>query len=591
MLSKKKIVGHGGLTMKNIWICIAFVIFGCSKAELPLSSADPAVLQVSAVDSTGQVIEGADVFLNGTKVGVTPYETENLQPGLLTLRLLKENYHIYTHQFVVEQGKDYNVEAVLKALPPTDGELLVTVNVDSARIVVKDASGNEVAESRERTTTFVLPAGAYVVTGEKKGCPAQQQAVQIEAGKSAVVNIRIETPTYQPPALSFTIDADTVQVNTPFQLTWNSNGSQVIIDQGVGTRGPSGSETITSATPGLKVYTATAFGDNNLTTQAKDSVYIAPEVFQAPELEFTVQQDSVMYGEYVRIEWSSNGYQVVIDQSVGPRGPVGSEEILFDNPGMKVFTATAYGEHNTLSIKQDSVFVKEAPAPANPVVFLTATRLVTVNTPATITWHTQNADFLVIDYVDNPEAQGSYDVTFTTPGIRIVTATAFNQAGYVAVSDTIEVVEPAVDPVDDIIIVENRHVRADQGESGMSDLNGTSFEITTAGRYKLLTEVWYNSGDEQLNESFYIEIAPPAGGVVLPQDPNAGFHKVIADDPGTPHTATRESGLFELSTGSHRIDVYHYAKIATFYPQFLNGEINGPESVKILGFKLVFVGN
>ncbi len=659
--------------MKRILIFVAFMMVGCSKAQLPMTPGTPTILQVSAVDSIGQVLDSTDVYLNGTKVGTTPYKTENLQPGLVTLRLLKENYHIYTDQLVVQQGEQYNIEAVLKSLPATDGQLLVNVNLDSVLVSVFDANNNKVAETQEKRSTFVLPAGAYLVTGEKEGSEPVQQAVQIDAGKSSVVNLTLKSPNYEPPSLDFQIKQDTVQINQKFELTWNTDGSQVIIDQGIGTRGPSGQETLSSPitgkiiytatafgennlttqvkdsiyvipetftapsldfsivqdsvqinqtfqliwnTNGNKVvidqgvgtrgpsgretlsspitgkiiYTATAFGENNLTTQVKDSIYVVPETFTAPDLEFSVVQDSVVFGEPVQIQWNSNGFQVVIDQSVGTRGPVGSEEINFLNPGLKIITATAYGEHNTMTSKRDSVFIKEAPAPSRPVIFLSATSTVTVNTPANITWHSQNADYLVVDYVDNPDFQGSEKITFTTPGIRIVTATAFNESGYVTATDTIDVVEPIVDPVDDIIIVQNSSVRADKGEAGMADLNAASFEITSAGTYKVLTEVWYNSGDDQLNESFYLKIQNSSGETKQPLNSNAGFYKVVPDDPGAPHTASRESGQFKLDPGMHSINVFHYAKIANYYPQFINGQIDGAESVHILGFKLVYIG-
>ena len=76
-----------------------------------------------------------------------------------------------------------------------------------------------------------------------------------------------------------------------------------------------------------------------------------------------------------------------------------------------------------------------------------------------------------------------------------------------------------------------------------------------------------------------------------PENGNSGHYKVVPDDPGTPHSASRESGIFEFSAGTHAIDVLHYAKISNRYPQLLNGPIKGPESVKILGFRLVFLGN
>ena len=102
--------------------------------------------------------------------------------------------------------------------------------------------------------------------------------------------------------------------------------------------------------------------------------------------------------------------------------------------------------------------------------------------------------------------------------------------------------------------------------------------------------MWYNSGDSQINESFYIELQDASGKVALPVDPNAGAYRVVPDDPGEPHTAWRASGIFRLAEGSYAIDVHHYAKISDRYPEYLNGAIDGAESVKIRGFRLSFDG-
>jgi len=387
--------------------------------------------------------------------------------------------------------------------------------------------------------------------------------------------------------LEFSIKEDTVALGEELNLSWNSNGYQVIIDNGVGVRGPNGSEKVVCPSPGLKVFTATAYSVDNVTTEKKDTVYVSVITQQPPDLDFSIAQETVVYGEAVLIEWQSDGWQVVIDHGIGARGPMGAEEMQFANPGKKILTATAYGENNLLTIRQDSVIVEEAPLPALPVVMLSTTRLVTVDKPATITWHVQNADFVTVDYVENPDLQGSVDRTFSTPGIRIVTATAFNQAGYTTANDTIEVVESAVTCVDDILLPASVVVRADKGESGLYDLDAASFVVEAAGDYQLYAEVWYNSGDSQLNESYFIRLRNESDVTLFPQDPNAGFDKVVPDDPGEPHTLSQRSGLFKLTEGGYKIDVIHYAKISDAYPEFLNDEIDGPESVKILGFRLV----
>jgi len=389
-----------------------------------------------------------------------------------------------------------------------EGELIITVNEDSTLITVKDLNENLIAKTYSRYSSHKLVPGHYLVFGEKDGKLPFSELVEVLSGKETVVQIELSSPPADAPSLSFSVASDTVE-----------------------------------------------------------------------------------YGEAVHIDWRSNGFQVIIDQGVGTRGPVGSEEVIFANPGNKVFTATAYGQDNLLTIKQDSILVKEAPGPILPVIMLSTTSLITVNASAKITWFSQNADYLVVDYVDNPDSQGSKEITFSTPGLRIVTATAYNQTGYVSATDTIEVVEPEVTSVDDIIISAEIGVRADKGESGMIKKDAGVFEIESSGKYQIVTEVWYNSGDSQLNESFYLQVRDDSEHLFLPENGNAGNYKVVADDPGTPHTVSRESGVFDLSQGTHAIDVLHYAKISNYYPQLLNGPIKGPESVKILGFRLIYLGN
>ncbi|MFQ5865122.1 MAG: PEGA domain-containing protein [bacterium] len=489
--------------MKKLWFILALFILGCSKAQLPLAPDQHATLLVTAIQANGESLDPAKVYLDGQLVGTTPYKNEEIQIGLHALRVAKEGFQLYAEQIFIEKEQFYSVEAILEPIPANEGELVVTIDQDSAMVIVKDVNENTVAQSEERESSYLLPVGAYFVSGEKDGFQKVVKAVEVKAGEATVVNLEL----------------------LPLQ-----------------------NEEIT--------------------------------------LEFSVIPDSVLFGEPVPIQWQSSGYQVVIDQGVGIRGPVGYEEVEFANPGKKVFTATAYSEDNLFTMRQDSVFIKEAPEPILPVIVLSATRVATVDSIATISWYSQNADYLIVDYVDNADLQGSVEITFSTPGIRIVTATAFNQAGYASATDTIEVVAPAVNWVDDIIVPAKVSVRADKD---CVDNNAATIRVQTPGKYQVFAEVWYNSGDAQLNESFYLLVRDEFGQEHGPQNPNAGIYKVVPDDPGEPHTVSQESGIFSLSAGTHVIEVIHYATISDIYPQFLNGPIDGPESVKLLGFRLVFI--
>jgi len=904
---------------------LAFAAVGCSKADLSVAPKQntPSSLQVTAIDDNGNSVDSASVFFDGVLVGVTPYSKENIEPGLHSIRVSEAGFKLFTDQLVAIQGQRYIVEAMLTPIPVNEGELVISVNLDSVRVRVMDLSDGVVLETSDRISAYMLPPGMYKVTGEKEDLPRVEETAEVHSGQTTTVFLELQTPqniptlaftiaedtvktgesinlhwesdgiqviidqgvgvrgpngservvrttpgmkiftatafsttnettekkdtvyvfsedvlpptlrfeidadtvevgqqinltwetdgfqviidqgvgtrgpsgteriscsspglkiftataygaanlttqkkdtvfvvagTKLPPTLMFEIDADTVKVGEQINLTWDTDGYQVIIDQGVGTRGPKGTERIVCNTPGLKFFTATAYNTANLTTQKKDSVFVVAETGMPPTLNFEVIQDTITVGEQVAIEWHSNadhviidqgvglrgpngsdritcptpglkiftaiaygstnlttekkdsvyvkarsatpptlefkilqdtvklgepidlewlsdgqqviidqgvgvrgpqgsdrivcpapglkvftatafseaglttvkkdtvfilaevpepptlafevlqdsveveqaaqlrwetnGLQVFIDQGVGSRGPSGTEEVVFHSPGLKIFTAVAFGEGNLSTTSKDSIYVKEAPLPPNPVVMLSTTRQVTVNKPATITWQTQNADYVTVDLVNNPALEGNVQVTFTSPGFRFVTATAFNQSGWTSVTDTIEVVDLVIEPpVNDILIPASVSVRADRGEEGMVQRAAGLFDIQKAGRYRLHAEVWYNSGDAQLNESYYVDLEDGTGNTKHPIDRNAGVNRVVPDDPGDPHTISRNSGTFNLEPGAHIINVYHYAKIASTYPRFINGQISGAESVKILGFRLVFLGD
>jgi hypothetical protein len=78
--------------------------------------------------------------------------------------------------------------------------------------------------------------------------------------------------------------------------------------------------------------------------------------------------------------------------------------------------------------------------------------------------------------------------------------------------------------------------------------------------------------------------------VILPEDPNADARKVVADEPGEAHVASRDAGTFLLNAGQNHIDLYHYAQISDRAPQFLNGPIRGAESVYLQGLMLEYLG-
>jgi hypothetical protein len=673
----------GNVTMKKAWMLLAAVALGCSKAQLPVEPPKPttpaaATLQVTAINPEGEVIEQADVYIDGQKVGTTPFVNDELAVGAYTLRLVKTGYRVFIDNLRLESNKQYKIEALMQPLGPTQGELFVTVDQENARLQVIDFSQNVINQTTSRETALLLSPGGYFVSAEKAGYNKSLIAVAVKAGEATVVNLQMQAVNSAPlsPAIILTM-ADSARAGEDFTVRWSSiNATRVDVDF-VTNPGLQGAALLRFTPLGWHVVRATAHNES-LASTTVDSVYIYDSVMPPPaaptisltstpdtitvgqkvnltwrstnattvnvdyvsqpslngsaqvqfdiigaftihatayglggqataqttvvvkeaapitmSLSFTASPDSVEFGKTALLQWQTNGSYVIIDHGVGTRGPVGEEEISFASPGQKTITATAYGPSNLTIARQARVYVKEAPQPLQPVIMLSVTPKVDVNAPATITWLSQNADYVVVDYLGTVAASGSVEKIFPTVGTRYITATAYNASGYASAIDTVDVVSqpPVEDPVADIIIPAAASVRADIGEEGYNSLNVGSFEIRKAGYYRISAEAWFNSGDDQRNESFYILVRHTNGTISSPRDGNAGVYMVVEDEAGAPHTSTRDCGTFYLDAGTNTIDLHHYAKIASLYPQFVNGRITGAESVSALGFKIAYVGN
>ncbi len=113
-------------------------------------------------------------------------------------------------------------------------------------------------------------------------------------------------------------------------------------------------------------------------------------------------------------------------------------------------------------------------------------------------------------------------------------------------------------------------------------------DIAVPGHYRIFADAFYNSGDDQLNETFYLLVRNADGTIEYPVDANAGPYKVVVDDPGPKHGAWRDGGLFYFSAGKHVVELHHYYVIADIYPQFINIVMGGSESVRLDGLRIEY---
>lgn len=575
--------------------------WGCSKAPFPTegNSGDtkiteaPGKIIISATNYAGEAIDSALVFWNTRQIGYTPLTNDQIPVGTYALRIQKAGFEIYSESIAIEDNRPVFVEALLKKMALNKGQLLITVDQDSAISILANSQNGVVDLFYSREKTFVLDPGGYFLKTEKPGYRMVYVALEVKADSVIIKNVRLEKmDNPELPEIALAVP-DSGLVNEPILISWESNKAEKIDIDYIQNPGLSGKREITFGSPGMRYIRAIARNKSG-TTSIVDSVFIyepenPPGV--APDLEFSIYQDSVEYEQPVVVSWKSNGYQVIIDQGIGIRGPSGTEEVVFLNPGLKTFTAVAYGNNGLITIKKDNVLIKDPDKPKMPIVALAMVDSVQVGLPFSIEWHSQNANQVDVDYVQNPGLNGKAEIIFQSAGRRIISATAYNQEGQATVKDTVEVVSrPPVQPqVAPIIITANAKVGAIHQKLSRVITNIGPATITQEGYYRVSATVWYNSGDDQKNESFFIVMSDEFNRKIYPKDANAGIYKVVPDDPGAPHTAVRDAGLFYLSCGQAAIDLHHYYTISNQYPQFIvDGPINDAESIEVISFKLEY---
>jgi len=417
-----------------IFALILVLVSACSKAPFPtetVNNNEPkeivGKLIVTSANHAGQIIDSAQVYLDGQLIGLTPLTKEKAEPGIHALRIQKEGFEIYTEGIAIEAAKSVYIEALLKQLPVNKGQLLITVDQDSAITVVTDDRNEVIGVSYSREKTFVLDVGGYYLKTEKPGYRLVHLALEIRADSIVIENIRLEKlDNPQLPEIALAVP-DSARLNAPVLISWETKDAETVDLDYIENPGLCGRREVIFQSPGMRYIRAIArnkFG----ATLAVDSVYIYENVVSPPNppiLEFSAAPGEIEFGEPVTITWHSNGQHVIIDNGVGVRGPSGTEEKFFLTSGLKIFTATAYGEFGLSTSKKDTVMIKEPMKPQLPIIALAVVDSVQAGMPVTVAWYSQNANRVDVDYVSNPGLNGKAEVIFQTSGRRIITATAY----------------------------------------------------------------------------------------------------------------------------------------------------------------------
>ncbi len=119
---------------------------------------------------------GANIYIDGKPVGVSPYEGRDLDPRVYRIRAVKEGYEVWEREQTVEAGKKMEVIAHLKEV--LMGRLSISTDPPGAHIQI---NGKPVGVSPYEAKD--LATGSYKVRLSKEGYDPWERDVAVEAGK------------------------------------------------------------------------------------------------------------------------------------------------------------------------------------------------------------------------------------------------------------------------------------------------------------------------------------------------------------------------------------------------------------------------
>jgi hypothetical protein len=372
----------------------------------------------------------------------------------------------------------------------------------------------------------------------------------------------IEQPN-DPLELTLQVNPTTVSVGEDVTISWNSNGDYVELNHGIGRKGSSGSTTLSFSEAGTETITCTAYRDGYNVSEAVTVVVDEEEPIEDLDLTLQVNPVTVSVGEDVTISWNSNGDYVELNHGIGRKGSLGSTTLSFSEAGTEMITCTAYRDDESVT-ENVTVQVIEETLPS--LTLNIDKEVVGLGESITVTWSSEDADYLESNFLDNMPLNGSETLTFNSYGEHIVSVTAYNNNGQITKINTVKVAR--------IDIERTVNVSVD-GQNNTFAFDVLTVDIENAGNYEVFALVDYNSDEN--NESFFIQTTHN-GNTETPTEPNlVGLYNIVVDERSADGEILKSCGVFYMPEGENGLDVYHYGQISGNHPDYLDGTMSEDE--------------
>ncbi len=269
----------------------------------------PVVLERQA-PRTGSLLVAADipsarVSIDGQPRGQVPLVVDNLPPGEHQVEITAEDVPPKRETVRIIAGERATLNVVLR-VAPVGGTLRVISNVPAAVVTLDGEVLGQVPVTREG-----VPPGEHVVEATADGYQPATQSVTIEAGRTRVVNLRMEPGQRRPGRIVINANVDGARVWVDGN---DRGGPPVVVEQA-----PAGTHAIIVRAPGYQEFRSTCT--------------------VAPEEDCTVNATLEPVGTGVRIEANVQGAQFFVDGAL--KGPIPWEGNI--TVGTRLFEVRAPG--------------------------------------------------------------------------------------------------------------------------------------------------------------------------------------------------------------------------------------------------------
>jgi hypothetical protein len=165
--------------------CLALVVLLGMGGGAWAQRAQPAAPGRAGALDLQSTTPGADVYVDGEKVGTIPLPTplSNLTPGEHTIKVEKPGFAPYIDVFKIDRKRPTRVDV---ELVPVAGVLKVKANVEAARVYVDGKFAGEAPLTNE------VSVGAHAIQVSKGGYKDFFQNVASVAGQDVNLDIQLE---------------------------------------------------------------------------------------------------------------------------------------------------------------------------------------------------------------------------------------------------------------------------------------------------------------------------------------------------------------------------------------------------------------